>query len=103
RGMDLEKNAAAFSRLIRDPRQALLDQAAAFTAAGEFGFEFGERWHCLGASGRQVCLERVEMPLSMTYQPWETRFIRGWRACVLAGSQCLTPNFGPVGSPRILR
>jgi hypothetical protein len=54
RGMDLEKNAPAFSRLIRDPRQALLDHAATFAAAGEFGFELGERWHCLGAMGRQV-------------------------------------------------
>jgi hypothetical protein len=40
--MDLEKSAAAFSGLIRDPRQALFDQAAAFAAAGEFGFELGE-------------------------------------------------------------
>src|SRR5262249_45784402 len=103
RGMDFEKNALPFSRLIRDPRQALFDQAAAFTAAGEFGFELGERWHCLGASGRQVCLERVEMPLSMTYQPWESGFIRGWRAPVLARSQCLTPNVGPVVPPRIPR
>jgi hypothetical protein len=52
--MHLEKNPAAFSRLIRDPRQALLDEAAAFAAAGEFGFELGERRHGLEATGRQV-------------------------------------------------
>jgi len=51
RGMDLEKNAAAFPGLIRDPRQTLLDQAAAFAAAGEFGFDLGERWHCLKRRG----------------------------------------------------
>jgi len=28
--------------LIRDPRQTLLDQAAAFAAASEFGFDLGE-------------------------------------------------------------
>ena len=53
RGMDLEKNAPAFSGLIRDPRQTLLDQAAAFAAAGEFGFDLGERWHCLKRRGRK--------------------------------------------------
>src|SRR5262249_8825409 len=51
RSMDLEKNAPAFSGLIRDPRQTLLDQAAAFAAAGEFGFDLGERWHCFEATG----------------------------------------------------
>jgi hypothetical protein len=49
--MDLEKNAAAFPGLIRDPRQTLLDPAAAFAAAGEFGFDLGERWHCLKRRG----------------------------------------------------
>ena len=28
--------------------------------------------------------------------------MRGWRSLVLARSQCLNPNVGPVVSPRIL-
>ena len=45
RGMDLEKDAAAFAGRIVDPRKALLDQAAACAAAGEFGLELGEWRH----------------------------------------------------------
>jgi hypothetical protein len=40
--IDFEKDAAAFAGRIGDPRQAALDQAAAYTAAGEFGSELDE-------------------------------------------------------------
>jgi hypothetical protein len=43
--MDLEESTLPFSRCIRDPRQALLDQTAAFAAAGEIGLQLSEGLH----------------------------------------------------------
>ncbi len=45
RGIDLEEDAAALTRLVVDPGQALLDQLAAGAAAGEFGFELEKGGH----------------------------------------------------------
>ena len=55
---DLEKNAPPFSGLIRDPRQAFLDQAAAFAGPSEVGLDLGERSHggcCHGSVGPRAC------------------------------------------------
>jgi hypothetical protein len=45
RAMNLEKNAFPLSAAISDPRQALLDEAAARAAAGKLRFELGKRSH----------------------------------------------------------
>jgi hypothetical protein len=45
--IDLEKYTPPFSGLIRDLRQAFLDQAAAFAVAGKVGRNLGERSHAL--------------------------------------------------------
>jgi hypothetical protein len=61
--------------LIGDPRQALLDQAAAFAAAGEIGLQLSERSHWLCSKGPSV-LELVETAASMISTRAGT-FIRG--------------------------
>src|SRR5436305_15116355 len=45
--MNLQKDTLPFSRLIRDPRQALLHEAAAFHGTAEISCELEERGHCL--------------------------------------------------------
>ena len=73
--MDLEESALPFPGLIGDPRQALLDQAATFAAAGEIGLQLSERSHWLCRKGPSV-LELVEMTASMISTGAGT-FIRG--------------------------
>jgi hypothetical protein len=51
--MDLEESTLPFPRLVGDPRQALLDHAAAFAAAGKVGFDLGERSHWPFSEGRK--------------------------------------------------
>src|SRR5262245_20851542 len=57
--VDLGNGALALRRAIADPRQALLDEAAARAAAPEIGRELGERSHRSRSSSPSLVLQAI--------------------------------------------